>query len=68
MDHKSKQVYSLIDRFMTSEDSDMLILLFTSKKGQPVAQNRQKIFLLWVLLVKRGHILAFNRPNFRLQT
>ena len=47
MDHKSKQVYSLIDRFrsiMTSEGSDMLILPFTSKTGQSVAQNRQKIF------------------------
>ena len=44
MDHKSKQVYSLIDRFMTSEGSYTLILPFTSKMGQSVAQNRQKIF------------------------
>ena len=34
-----------IDRFMTSESSDSLILPFTSKTGQSVAQNRQKIFL-----------------------
>ena len=33
------------DRFMTSEGSDTLILPFTSKTGQSVAQNRQKIFL-----------------------
>ena len=33
------------DRFMTSEGSDTLILSFTSKTGQSVAQNRQKIFL-----------------------
>ena len=46
----------------------MLILPFTSKTGQSVAQNRQKIFLISVLLVKRGHPLAFYRPNFRLQT
>ena len=32
------------DRFMTSEGSYMLILPFTSKTGQSVAQNRQKIF------------------------
>ena len=44
MDHKSKQVCSLIDRFMTSEGSYTLILPFTSKTGQSVAQNRQKIF------------------------
>ena len=49
MDHKSKQVNSLIDRFdfdrfMTSEGSYTLILPFTSKTGQSVAQNRQRIF------------------------
>ena len=37
--------YLLIDRFMTSERRDTLILPFTSKTGQSVAQNRQKIFL-----------------------
>ena len=31
---------------MTSESSDMLILPFTSKTGQSVVQNRQKIFYL----------------------
>ena len=56
------------DRFMTSEGSYTLILPSTSKTGKSVAQNRQKIFLIWILLVKRGHILAFYRPNFRLQT
>ena len=62
-------IYSLIDRFMTSEGSYTLILPFTSKTGQSVAQNRQNIFfLIWGLLVKSGHILAFYRPNFRLQT
>ena len=44
MDHKSKQVYSLIDRFMASEGSYTLILPFTSKTGQFVVQNRRKIF------------------------
>ena len=44
MDHKSKKVCSLIDRFMTSEGSDTLILPFTSKTGQSIEQNRQKIF------------------------
>ena len=34
---KSKQVYNLIDRFMTSEGSYSLILPFTSKTGQSVA-------------------------------
>ena len=33
------------DRFITSESRDTLILPFTSKTGQSVAQNRQKIFL-----------------------
>ena len=32
------------DRFMTSESSYTLILPFTSKTGQSVAQNRQTIF------------------------
>ena len=35
------------DRFMTSEGSETLILPFTSKTGQSVAQNKQKIFLFW---------------------
>ena len=55
------------DRFMTSECSYTLILPFTSTTEQSVAQNRQKFVLIWVLLVKRGHILAFYRPNIRLQ-
>ena len=67
MDHKSKQVFSLIDRFMTSEGSYTLILPFTSKTGQSVKKNKKIIIIIiWVLLVKRGHILAFYRPNFRL--
>ena len=41
-------------------------LPFTSKTGQSVAQNRQQIFS-WVLLVNRGHSLAFYRSSFRLQ-
>ena len=46
MDHKLKQVYSLIDRFRSIYDvrSYMLILPFTIKTGQSVAQNRQKMF------------------------
>ena len=36
--------FSLSDRFMTSEGSDTLILPFTSKTGQSIAQNRRKIF------------------------
>ena len=43
---------------MMSEGSDMLILPFTSKTGQSVAQNRQDFFI-WGLLVNRRHILAF---------
>ena len=53
---------------MTSEGSDTLTLPFISKTGQSVARNRQKNFLGGGLLVNRGHILAFYRPNFRLQT
>ena len=53
---------------MMSEGSDMLILTFTSKTGQSVAQNRQKIFFILVLLVNRGEVLAFYMPNFRIQT
>ena len=56
------------DPFMMSEGSYTLILPFTSRMGQSVAQNRQKIFLIWVLLVNRGHSLAFYRPKFRLWT
>ena len=51
-----KKVYSLIiDRFMVSEGSNTLILPFTSKRGQSVAQNRQKFFFfsVWGLLVNR---------------
>ena len=33
-----------LDQFMTSEGSYILILHFTSKMGQSVAQNRNKIF------------------------
>ena len=67
MDHKLKKVCSLIDRLMTSEGSETLILPFLSKTGQSVAQNRQKSFYLG-FTSNRGHILAFYRPNFRLQT
>ena len=56
------------DRFMTSEGSYPLILPFTSKTGQSVAKNRQKIFIICILLGKRGCIWALYRPNFRLQT
>ena len=45
MDHKSKNVCSLIDRFITSDSSDTLILPLTSKTGQSAVQNRQKTFL-----------------------
>ena len=54
VDHKSKQVYSLIDRFMTSEGNCTLILPFTSKTGQSVAQNRQKIFFNLGFTIKEG--------------
>ena len=68
--NRKKFIVSSIDfdRFMTSECSYTLILPFTSKMGQSVAQNRQKVFLIWVLLVKRADIFAFYMPNFRLQT
>ena len=47
------------DRFITSDGSYTLILPFTFKTGKSVAQNRQKFFfLIWVLLVKRGHIFG----------
>ena len=45
MNHKSKNVCSLIDRFITSDSSDTLILPLTSKTGQSAVQNRQKTFL-----------------------
>ena len=54
-----KKKCSLIDRFMTSESRDTLILPFTSKTGQFVAQYRQNNFLFEVLLVNRVNILAF---------
>ena len=38
-----------------SEGSYILILPFTSKTGESVAQKRQKIFLIWVLLGKRTY-------------
>ena len=45
--HRRKFIVLSIDfdRFMTSESRDTLILPFTSKTGQSVAQNRQKNFL-----------------------
>ena len=61
-------VVRLSSLVLSSECSYTLILPFTSKTGQSVAQNRQNIFLILVFLVKRGHILSFYRPNFRLQT
>ena len=35
-------------RFMTSESTDTLSLVFTSKTVQSVAHNRHRIFLFWV--------------------
>ena len=49
-----------------SEGGVTLILPSTSKMGQSVVQNRQKIFI-WALLVQTGHILAFYRADFRLK-
>ena len=43
MDHKSESVNC--DRFMTSEGTDTLILAFTTKTKQSVAQNKHRIFL-----------------------
>ena len=40
---------------------------FPLNRGNLYAKDT-KDFLIWVLLVKRGHILAFYRPNFTLQT
>ena len=54
MDHKSKNLYSLIDLFMTSEGGDTMCLPFTSKTGQSVAQNRQNIFYLDFLVKKEN--------------
>ena len=65
MDHKSKQVYSLIDRFRSINDVDFALYLY---KGAICSAKQTKYTLIRVLLVKRGHILAFYRPNFRLQT
>ena len=51
------------DWFMMSEGSDTLILPFTSKTGQSVfcstKQTNDYFILVLVLLVNRGHILAF---------
>ena len=58
MDNKSKTVYSLIDRFVTSEGGVTLVLPITSNSGQSLAQNGQEVFI-WALLVQRGHNLAF---------
>ena len=44
MDDKSESVCAIIDRFMTSEGTDTLILAFTSKTGQSVAHNSQNFF------------------------
>ena len=41
------------DRFMTSEGSYTLILSISSKTGQSVAQNRQKIFNLGFISKER---------------
>ena len=39
-------LYSIdFDRFMTSEGTDALILVFTSKTGQSVARYTHRIFL-----------------------
>ena len=56
------------NRFITSEGNYTLILSFYSKTGSICSAKQTKGNLIWVLLVKRGHILAFYRPNFRLQT
>ena len=47
--NRNKFIVKLIDfdQFMTSKGSGMLILPFTSKTGQSVAQNRIKIFLIF---------------------
>ena len=44
-----------IDRFMMSEDSDLLSLPFTSKTGQShsVAQNRQMIFFYFTSIYRK---------------
>ena len=44
MDHKSKNVWGLIDRFVTSGDGVTLVLPFASITGQIVTRNRQNIF------------------------
>ena len=36
--------------------------------GAIYSEKQTKDFFMWDLLVNRGHILAFYRPNFRLQT
>ena len=64
MDHKSKQVYSLIDLWRQVATRWICPL---SLKRAICSTQQTKDFLIWVLLVKRGHILAFYRPNFRLQ-
>ena len=45
MDHKLESICAIIDRFMTSEGTDALILAFTSKTGQSVARYTHQILL-----------------------
>ena len=50
---------------MTSEGSYTLILPFTSKTGQSIAQNSKRFFNLCFTSKERTY-LAFYRPDFRL--
>ena len=70
MDHISKQVYSLIDRFRSIYDFRRWLhvdFALYRLNGAVCSAKQTKDVLILVLLVKRGHVLAFYRPNFRLQ-
>ena len=44
MDHKSESVCAIIDRFMLSEATGMLMLASTLKTMQSVARNTHRFF------------------------
>ena len=45
MDRGSESVCAVVDRFLTSEGADALILAFTSRTGRSVARWAPRIFL-----------------------
>ena len=59
-------LWFLVLSIMTSDGGSTLILPFTSKRGQSVAQNRHILF--WLDFYRKDlPILAFYKPSFRLE-